>query len=459
MKKNKLQNQRDKATSHLMNYVEKPKWALIKQEYFGDMWAMVANNLGVSDDEVIQQLMDSGYLQNAIIYLLDNVFTLHWPDEPMSMLEEYLKQRGWRETPHARQYLRALSQSTVGLYEVVGVEKGEYIDVKELNYNHVQRVYDKSGSQNIAKWSWFAGRVLSVGKRKIFSGSVLLLSAEKVEDIKNELERYRDVFFEELKKKNKTQASENLSTDTMRQLANIQVSAQMQDIIFAVWTIGAYLSLTQARSIFRNKDDELFKDLTLKFPVNDNNNKNTIKKLNEAQFLDCVEKDIRWAWIDCDKNKIPATGTTLLGEFTLKAKTIKLTVNSDGRAQKGKTYLKELLGEVIGEPLIMENNIDKQLEKNTSQQVQPNAVDVDDKEIVEMIHATLTEHYQKVLDEKIPLLDNKTPRQCAKDKNMHGKLIQWLKGLELSSNKATPQMQNYDFRWMWEELSLQYPEN
>jgi hypothetical protein len=460
MKNNKLQKERDKATSHLMTYVEKPKWGLIKGEYFADMWATVANGLGVSDDEIIQRLMDGGYLQSAIIYLLESVFTLHWQDEPMSLLEEYLKQRGWRETPHARQYLRALSQSTVGLFEVVDVKKGEYMDVKELTFDEVQRIYDKSGSQNVAKWSWFAARVLPLGKRKILSGSVLLLSADKVEDIQNELERYRDVLFEELKKENKTQASEKLSTDTMRQLASIQTSAQMQDIIFTVWATQAFITLSsQARPILRNKDDELFKDLTLKFPVTGNNNKDIIKKLNKAQFLDCVEKNKRWAWINCDKNNIPTAGTTLLGEFTLQAKTIKLTVNSDGRAEKGKAYLKELLGEVIGEPLMMENNIDKQLEKYKNQQAKPNTIDVDDKDVVEVIHATLTQHYQKVLDEEVPSLGNKTPRQCAKNKNMHNKLIQWLKDLEHSTARATPEMQSYDFRWMWDELSLKYPKN
>lgn len=463
MKKNKLQSQRDKATRHLMNYVEKPKWGLIKQEYFADMWATVANGLEVSDDEIIQCLMDGGYLQNALIYLLESVFTLHWQDEPMSMLEEYLKQRGWRETPHARQYLRALCQSTVGLYEVVDFKKGEYIDVKEYSYDEIQRVYDKSGSQSVAKWNWFVARVLPVGKRKIFSGSVLLLTADKVDDIQNELERYRDIIFEELKEENKTKTSEKLSTDTMKQLANIQTSAQMQDNIFVVWASQAYISLTQGRPRIRNKDDELFKDLTLKFPITSNktgnNHKDIITKLNNAQFLDCVEKKKRWAWINCDKNNIPVTGTTLLGEFSLQAKAVKLTVNSDGRAEKGKVYLKQLLGETIGEPLIMENNIDKQLEKHTNQQAKPNAIEVDDEDVVKVIHATLTQHYKKTLDEEVPALNNKTPRQCAKNKSMHKKLVQWLKDLESSTAKATPEMQSYDFRWIWEELSLEYPQN
>jgi hypothetical protein len=240
----------------------------------------------------------------------------------------------------------------------------------------------------------------------------------------------------------------------MRQLASIQTSAQMQDIIFVVWASQAYISLNQGRPVLRNNDNETFKDLTLKFPLTNNNNKDIVKKLNNAQFLDCVEKNKRWAWINCDKNNIPPTGTTLLGEFTLQAKTIRLTVNSDGRAARGKAYLQKLLGESINKPLIMENNIDKQAKKPSK----PNTIDVSDEDVEQVIHATLTEYYTKTLDDKIPVLGNKTPRQCANDKNMQNKLIQWLKDLENSSAKATPQMQSYDFRWLWDELSLKYPD-
>ena len=48
-----------------MKYAEKEKWGQLKSEYFGDMWATVANGLNKSDDEIIHCIMDGGHLQNA----------------------------------------------------------------------------------------------------------------------------------------------------------------------------------------------------------------------------------------------------------------------------------------------------------------------------------------------------------------------------------------------------------
>ena len=42
----------------------------------------------------------------------------------------------------------------------------------------------------------------------------------------------------------------------------------------------------------------------------------------------------------------------------------------------------------------------------------------------------LDQHYRQCLDESIPALDNKTPRQCARSKKGREKVIEWLKHLE-----------------------------
>ncbi len=74
----------------------------------------------------------------------------------------------------------------------------------------------------------------------------------------------------------------------------------------------------------------------------------------------------------------------------------------------------------------------------------------------EITQKYLDEHYRKCLDDPIPMLDGKTPRQCAQSKKGREQVIEWLKYLENSElHRATGQGQKpYDSRWMWEELKL-----
>ena len=68
----------------------------------------------------------------------------------------------------------------------------------------------------------------------------------------------------------------------------------------------------------------------------------------------------------------------------------------------------------------------------------------------------LDQHYHQCLDEPIPALDNKIPRQCARSKKGREKVIDWLKHLENNElrHAASEGQEPYDSNWMWDELKL-----
>ena len=61
-----------------------------------------------------------------------------------------------------------------------------------------------------------------------------------------------------------------------------------------------------------------------------------------------------------------------------------------------------------------------------------------------------------MLDEPIPALGNKTPRQCARSKKDRERIIEWLKDLENNELRraAREGQAPYDSRWLWDELKL-----
>jgi hypothetical protein len=73
------------------------------------------------------------------------------------------------------------------------------------------------------------------------------------------------------------------------------------------------------------------------------------------------------------------------------------------------------------------------------------------------IHTFLDDHYRRTLDNPVPALDGKTPRQAAKTKKGRSQVIEWLKRLENSEyRRAASQGQKpYDTAWMWRELKLE----
>lgn len=68
----------------------------------------------------------------------------------------------------------------------------------------------------------------------------------------------------------------------------------------------------------------------------------------------------------------------------------------------------------------------------------------------------MEEHYRKTLDEPIPMLKNKTPRQAAKDSALRPLLLQWGKGLinQLDQQRVRGDDPGTDLRWLFEELGL-----
>ena len=61
----------------------------------------------------------------------------------------------------------------------------------------------------------------------------------------------------------------------------------------------------------------------------------------------------------------------------------------------------------------------------------PNASDtIDPKVAAEIMHDYKGTHYRRCLDESIPALEGKTPRQCMRSKKGREKVIEWLKSLE-----------------------------
>jgi hypothetical protein len=122
--------------------------------------------------------------------------------------------------------------------------------------------------------------------------------------------------------------------------------------------------------------------------------------------------------------------------------------------------LESLLQDLVGPALSSLQTPEQMLEEHRTHRQdtgrQESADSLDPEIAAEIIQHTLDQHYRRVLDEPVPALDDRTPRQCARSKKGRELVIEWLKHLENNElHRAARQGQTpYDSRWMWDELKL-----
>ncbi|WJS84806.1 hypothetical protein [Paracoccus sp. TOH] len=150
-------------------------------------------------------------------------------------------------------------------------------------------------------------------------------------------------------------------------------------------------------------------------------------------------------------------GGTVLGTITLKGKALLLNVNSRERAERGKAMIQAVAGKLL-RPQLTAIQTAQQVMRDQQSQGDGRQSDGEDlpPELAREVLAEFPDnHYHAILDQPVPVLGDKTPRQAVRSAAGRKKVVDWLKHLENGSARqpGTP-MANYDFSWMWDALGL-----
>jgi hypothetical protein len=172
--------------------------------------------------------------------------------------------------------------------------------------------------------------------------------------------------------------------------------------------------------------------------------------LNASAVLQQEPTEGRWVWFPRPYADIALEErVSIQGHIALTETALTLETNSVARAERGRHLLSSLLGDSVGTPLTVHENLARLVED-----VEPMPLTSDvPADVQAALAAQLTTHYRRTLDEAIPMLNGKTPRECAADPALQAGVIGWLKTLENASERAS--QFNYDFSWMWDELHLE----
>jgi hypothetical protein len=147
-------------------------------------------------------------------------------------------------------------------------------------------------------------------------------------------------------------------------------------------------------------------------------------------------------------------GALVLGTVELLGRRLSLGANSPARVERGQALLAPVLAGLVGPPLSERTDLEQMLARDRPP---PRSSGLSPEQERAIVHQVLDDHYRRVLDEPIPALGNRSPRQAVKTAKGREKVAAWLKMLEnhAAHRPAGDPMGSYDTGWMWRELGVE----
>lgn len=106
----------------------------------------------------------------------------------VTIVDDYLKRRGWKESVSTRRYLEALRGSVMSIHEVGEVAAADSFLARDLVLGgEPVRVHDAAMSRVLKQGDTIAMRVLDISGRRRMSGGALLFEAPAAEKLRADL--------------------------------------------------------------------------------------------------------------------------------------------------------------------------------------------------------------------------------------------------------------------------------
>ena len=120
----------DKAIANLMKWSAKEEWTPFREQIFAEHFDMICDRFDTTEEEIADLLGDAFDMVFGCV--LEDFFTARFGENDANVIDDYLKRRGWREKVPAKRYLEALRDSALSLYEIVDLNPGHAMTVRDL---------------------------------------------------------------------------------------------------------------------------------------------------------------------------------------------------------------------------------------------------------------------------------------------------------------------------------------
>lgn len=395
---------------------------------------------------------------------LEDLCTRRHDDPPQNLVDDFLKKRGFRLPPLAKCYLEVLRDSAPGVYEAVAVQPGHGVTIRDLLIGGEPiDVIEISGSRQIVQWDRLAARVVEHGGKRVFTGGMFPLTTERGKALIDALKAMLHGLAEK----------SGVAVETFRgEVANVMREAAPRIAGLHIAQTLARLNRPLPKLVNRNGDPYEF--VEARYPLTTGDRQDAITRLDaEPRLQRTGARPAKWDWVAkasehpsrassagegyaLDTHPDGDTGRVVLANLTLSAKQLEVSVNSRRRLDSARAFIEPLLTGLIGKAEVTIKSVEDAMAENRDAPVPPRR-SVPKRVEREVTQRYLDSHYREWLDERIPALGGKTPREAARDFKGREKLVALLKELEnRGARHAKDTGVGYDALWLWRELGIEH---
>ncbi|MDE2661061.1 MAG: hypothetical protein OXI45_12735 [Acidobacteriota bacterium] len=446
------------------------EWGDFRAEVFGAHFGPLMDALELADDALFERL---GPMTPVVLTAVmeDFLACRFGEDGERNVVDEYLARRGWLEKEQAASYLRAVRDSTPSLYEVVALDPGRAVTVRDLvRETDPERVPDRQMSETVNVWDCFAGRLVGSGRTRRFTGGLLPFPREAARMCMEDLIGLTQDLPKRLRKAARKEGTKvEMSALEAREFL---LQSPMGPVFFTNQFVMFHVEQAAAGPPgLRNTDDEPLVLSTVRFPMVGSES-DLAAALDDLTEFDRDSPELNWSWRGRELPPAPlpkelvgddpeaGTGYLSLGMAAIADGALLLHVNSVERAERGRELLASRLGALVGTPLTSHEDPAARLENGRGEPgTGYEEPDIPPAEMEAVIHEFQERHYRQVLDEPVPMLGNRSPRQAVKTKKGRAAVVEWLKFIENAESQAALQQKRrpLDLSWLWAELKIPRP--
>jgi tetratricopeptide (TPR) repeat protein len=307
-----------------------------------------------------------------------------------ALVEEYLRSRGTGLPAAERELLQSLSAARYGLYEVERVEEGAGVELKDVLGGEPFFVHDVSSSRELVQWDAILNRVEDSEGRWVFSGNGILVPRSFLSDFVSMVEKdsreagQTPAEYLRINSHRWYREVKELSRRRMRDLKLVTAEGDAVEFCSATYSVrdeeAAAAALASA---------EVFEETTSDTPG-----------VRHFGWLETVREGPRRSY----------------GHIEIAGGQLRLETTSRRRLEIGRQLLEKHAGSWLEHQRDAFESAAEALEKQRRQGPAPPAPEsgIPPEIARELILRMKTEHYAKWLDEPLPALEGKTPRQAVR---------------------------------------------
>ncbi len=336
-----------------------------------------------------------------------------------------------------RAYLRTLAGTAMHLYEVVAALPGVSLTVRDVLEGDQVTVRERLGSRTLNRFDWIAARIVprgASGQPELEAG-LLPIPPLLHGSARAQLSSLREAFLRE------------------RPGAGVGAFYKETAPFFHDAWIGGILEPLVPE--LRNTDGEQMVITRVIFDVLDA--PALVRSLDGREGIERVEESA-WRW----SGKNPRNEPVSLGRLEYRDRSLVLETNSVERGERGRAMIESLAESAIRHRATTHEDLARRVRESLRPGVREEKSERSRaEELPPDVAEALTlnyyaRYYRAWLDESIPALDGRTPRETATDSAMRPRLAELIRGLEGMYQRALKGgFPAYDPSWMWTELGFE----